>query len=155
MPALRVFDPDASIIMNANAISDRYGRREDLELQLFETTVYISEEHLNKILEEVLDNAFKFSFPDTKVSLKTEVEKFDYIITVTNFGRGMTGDHISKIGGFMQFERKEHEQKGVGLGLAITKLITELYKGEMIIQSTPGETTTVKLKLKDCVYIED
>jgi two-component system sensor histidine kinase/response regulator len=155
MPSLRVFDPDAMIIMNANAVSDKYNRRSDLDLQLTETTIYISEEHLNKILEELLDNAFKFSFPETPVIFKSEVNENDYIISVENQGSGLSSDQISKIGEFMQFDRTEQEQTGVGLGLAIVKLITKLYKGEMVVKSVPGETTTVKIILKDCIYRED
>lgn len=155
LPAVRVFDPDASIIMNANAVSDKYHRREDLEMNLIETRVYISEEHLNKILQELLDNAFKFSFPNSKVILETSVEQNDFVLKVKNFGKGMTNDQISKIGVFMQFERKEQEQSGVGLGLAITKLITELYKGELLINSIPGENTSVMVRLRECIYDED
>jgi DNA-binding response OmpR family regulator len=155
MPAVRVFDPDAMIIMNANAISDKYNRRSDLDMQLTETKIYISEEHLNKILEEILDNAFKFSFDNTQVVLKTEVDNNDYIICITNKGAGMTSDQISKIGEFMQFDRKEQEQSGVGLGLAIVQLITQLYKGDMIINSVQGDETTIKVVLKDCVYNEE
>lgn len=155
LPALRVFDPDASMIMNANAVSDKYLRRDDLILELTETQVHISEEHLNKVLNELLDNAFKFSFPNTKITLQTIVDGYDYIIKVTNIGRGMSRDQISKIGVFMQFERRENEQKGAGLGLAITEQIAKLYNGELVINSIPGEETTVTVKLRNCVYTED
>jgi signal transduction histidine kinase len=47
----------------------------------------------------------------------------------------------------MQFDRKQHEQQGLGLGLTIAKRLTELHGGSLTMQSEPGSGTTVIVKL--------
>ena len=68
-------------------------------------------------------------------------------LTVTDQGRGFSTDHITKVGAYMQFDRKMQEQQGQGLGLTIAKRLTELHGGTLAIQSQRGGTTSVVVKL--------
>jgi len=49
----------------------------------------------------------------------------DIFFTVKDQGRGFSTEHINKIGAYMQFDRKMHEQQGLGLGLTIARRLTE------------------------------
>ena len=51
-----------------------------------------------------------------------------------------------KVGAYMQFDRKIHEQQGLGLGLSIAQQLTELHGGTFTIQSEIGEGTTVQVR---------
>jgi signal transduction histidine kinase len=69
------------------------------------------------------------------------------MISVTDQGRGFSTEDITKVGAYMQFDRKIQEQQGLGLGLVIAKRLTELHGGTLSIQSERGNRTTVTVKL--------
>ncbi|MBN1963354.1 MAG: ATP-binding protein, partial [Anaerolineae bacterium] len=107
----------------------------------------LSDDNLIKIMEEVLDNAFKFSPVGTAVIVSTRIEQGSYVLCVQDHGPGMSAENILHIGAYMQFQRLLKEQQGVGLGLIIVKRLAELYGGALRIESTPVGGTTV------CVYL--
>ena len=122
-------------------------REKDLQINIQDSTVSIAETRLIKIVEELLDNAFKFSAQGTPVMLSTSVEEDTFMLSVTNQGRGMTPEQISRIGAYMQFERKLYEQQGSGLGLILSKYIAEIFGGKLTINSVPHQQTTVRVYL--------
>lgn len=123
------------------------GRLSDLEIDLEDSTVAISEYYLSKLIIEIIDNSIKFSKPGTPIKVFTKNEKNFYIINVTDFGRGMTEEQIENIDAYVQFERKVYEQQGTGLGLTIVKHIVDIHNGEFTITSQQNFHTTVEVKL--------
>ncbi len=122
-------------------------READLHLELQDADVQISTNHLNKLVEELTQNAFKFSATGTPVTVSNIVSNNTFILSVSDKGRGMSQEQIANLGGYQQFERKLYEQQGSGLGLIIAKRLVELYGGELIIKSIPGQQTTVQVTL--------
>lgn len=123
-------------------------RSEDLQVEVAaDQSVPVSEEYLGKIVEELVQNAFKFSQPGARVSVVLSDAPNSVMLSVTDHGRGFSTEHITKVGAYMQFDRKMHEQQGLGLGLSIAKRMTELHGGTLTIQSERGNTTTVAVKL--------
>ena len=127
--------------------AERVGRSDDLVLKLCDAVAAIAEDYFTKVAGELLENAFKFSAPGSPIYVESTVSNGNFILRVSDRGRGMKAEHIVEIGAYMQFERKIYEQQGSGLGLTVAKRLTELHGGELTIQSEIGVGTTVELKL--------
>lgn len=126
--------------------TEKYGDRKSvIKSDIDSAKLNISDEDLEIILKEVIENAFKFSNDDSQVQILLNVSDDFYIIEVKNSGRGMTEEQIAHVGMFQQFEREKYEQRGMGLGLGIAKRLIELNEGELEIISIPEKETIVKL----------
>jgi signal transduction histidine kinase len=127
--------------------AEEFNRLEDLRLESEDNPVQISEIYLKKIMEELLDNAFKFSQSGTRVVVQSSFEAEMYRLSVCDRGRGMTTEQIATLGAYMQFERKYYEQQGLGFGLALVKRLVELHSGTLTIESVIGEGTHCIIQL--------
>ena len=124
-----------------------YDRIADVEVALSDAPVAVSEEYLTRIVEELLDNAFKFSKAGTPVHVSVSTVGNEFALSVKDQGRGMSPVQVASLGAYMQFERKFYEQKGTGLGLSIAKRLTELHGGRMEFDLDGGPGTTVLVYL--------
>lgn len=149
----RVSSAASTIEQIAVLVAKRVGREDNLHLDLVDASVRIAKVRLEKIVEELIDNAFKYSPAGTPVRIVGVLGCRDvslnrcYTLSVSDNGRGMTPTQIAEVGAYQQFDRKLYEQKGSGLGLTITKRLAQLLGGELAIESTPGQQTTVKVIL--------
>ena len=138
--------PVAGIISEtARTLAAKYKREADLLLSVPEASILVPAENLSKIVEELVDNAFKFSDRGTPVRVSAEVTNGSFLLIIRNPGRGMSAEQIAKVGPHMQFDRKTFEQQGAGLGLIISKRMTELLGGQFRIASVPGQETAVQV----------
>jgi signal transduction histidine kinase len=129
-------------------------RPDDVVVDLTDLPVPMSEEYLAKIVDELAQNAFKFSSFGTPVHVTLADTPTGPKLVVADQGRGFSTEHITKVGAYMQFDRKMHEQQGQGLGLAIAKRLTELHGGTLTIDGheDAGATMTVKLPRVEGVH---
>lgn len=127
------------------------GRPLDLELHLGPGAVTISPQYFAKIVEELVDNAFRYSAKGTRVYVSTVDEDDAILAMVIDKGRGMTAEQIRNIGAYVQFDRAVYEQQGSGLGLTVAKHLCELHGGLLSVQSDPGHGTTVTVRLPRAV----
>lgn len=130
-----------------NKIADIYNRKFDVKFYLQDYNIKIYDKHFIKLLECVIDNAFKFSDKNTLIEIRTSKMNDNMLLTIKDNGIGMSSEQISQIGAYVQFDRKENEQKGTGLGLAIAQKITEVYNGDFSIRSNGKSNTTVEIML--------
>ena len=105
----------------------------------------VSPTNFEKVITELIDNAFKFSRRGTPVTINTILTDTECIISITDHGRGMTQEQTNSIGAYMQFGRKQQEQQGTGLGLIIAYLLAELEGGRIVFDSEPELGTSVRL----------
>lgn len=123
------------------------GRETDLQMNLAEGALHISHNYLARIVDELVDNAFKFSAPGQAVEVMCAFAPGRFGLAVTDHGRGMTADQISAVNAFVQFGKMEYGQSGLGLGLAIARKIVFLHGGALTIKSRLGERTRVAVEL--------
>ena len=131
----------------ASRLAGKYHRADEVMLQADEVSVLMQPDHFRKIIEELVDNAFKFSSQGAPVRVVALARAKQYTLSITDRGRGFTTEQISRIGAHMQFDRKYYEQQGSGLGLIICKRLAELYGGGLTVQSVAGQGTTVTVTL--------
>ena len=88
-------DPSVAITLQASAKAEASGRKDDLDVETEQMSVSIAEEHVEKIVEELMDNAIKFSQPGTALGVTTFAEKSWFKLVVTDAGVGMTREQIT------------------------------------------------------------
>jgi signal transduction histidine kinase len=141
-------NPGGTVEFQAINRAQQHERPTDLKLELnARSSAAIAEDDLTKLVDELVDNAFKFSAKGQEVRVETHDEPGRFVLMVSDHGRGMSADQIANIGAYVQFERLFYEQQGAGLGLIIAKRITEIYNGVFEINSQANTQTTVTVKL--------
>ncbi|GLQ53518.1 hybrid sensor histidine kinase/response regulator [Devosia nitrariae] len=110
--------------------------------------VRTDEKRLRQILVNLLSNAIKFTdrgHVTFEVAYRSQVATFK----VADSGNGIAPDEIGRI--FEPFVRGEAERNrlspGIGLGLTITKLLTETLGGAVRVESEPGQGATFDVRL--------
>lgn len=119
----------------ARQIADKYERGSDIVFSGASANPAISTNYLSKMMEEIIDNAFKFSKKGSPVEVFAYPVGESLVLKVQDNGVGMKAEQISAVGAYMQFDRRIREQQGTGLGLVIARQIAELHNGSFQITS--------------------
>ena len=138
---------DAVVAAQAQSRAQAYQRAADLACDTASAPVHLRRDLMEKVIGELIDNAFKFSQPGAAVIVRTRSENGYSVLTVTDHGLGMTEDEVATLGAYQQFERAFREQQGLGLGLGIVRRVAELCGGHFRVESQPDVGTTVSLVL--------
>ncbi len=143
-----VTHPNQIIQYIIKQLLDSYPKRKaDINLELAPNSdLSLSEEIFKKILEELLDNALKFSKVGTPIKIETKGDDFSYYLNITDRGQGMTAEKIANLGIYQKFDRSRYEQQGLGLGLIIVQRLIKLQGGELKINSIPKQGTVIQLR---------
>lgn len=116
----------------------------ELELADDDTFLLVDRKRLGQVLENLLSNATKYSPPATQVRIVGRREGGHYRFAVEDQGVGMTPEQVERI--FDKFYRADAADKaisGLGLGMSLVKFIVEAHRGEIGVDSQPGQGTTV------------
>jgi len=110
--------------------------------------VRVDERRVRQILINVLGNAVKFTQAG-EVRLRVRYAREIAHIEVSDTGPGIAQAELDKV--FEPFARGSSAAGapagGAGLGLTISKMLTDLMGGEMTVHSVPGEGTTFRIRL--------
>ena len=110
-----------------------------------------------QILLNLISNAVKFNVDKGTVEVDWEIREEPsgmvmehvMVLSVTDSGIGIKDEDQERI--FKEFEQVDssvsREYDGSGLGLSLTEKLVKLHKGEIWVESTPGEGSTFRVKL--------
>ncbi len=102
-----------------------------------------------QIALNLVANAIKFTERGGSVTVSAAVEGSRMMLSVTDTGVGIAAEDLARIGDpfFQAGKTYQRKHEGTGLGLSIVKGLVGLHNGEMNVQSTVGEGTTVTVTL--------
>jgi len=151
-----------SIIESFNLVARKMGI--DIEFQYniehgFGKNFYFKtdNEKLILIISNLLNNALKYSYKDSKVIIKVDVDDEILTISIQDFGTGISEKNQQII--FGRFKRLDTGinsiNRGHGLGLSITKSLLDVLSGTIDIKSAKGEGSTFAVSIPESRSIVD
>lgn len=135
----------------------------DFKFELPESTIngLVDSDCLEKIVFNLLSNAFKYTSSGKSVMLKITTDEKDEILTLTveDEGKGIPEENLPKIfERFALFTRSgSNGESSSGIGLSLTKELVEIHKGTIEVESEYGKGSkfTVKLPVGRHAYSVD
>lgn len=107
----------------------------------FNDLIMADDVHFTNIINNLLDNAVKYSNENLKIKITTSNFNSHLRIKIEDNGIGMNKETLNKV--FEKFYRAHtgniHNVKGFGLGLSYVKSIVDAHRGKIKAESTPGK----------------
>ncbi|RZK58450.1 MAG: response regulator [Pedobacter sp.] len=101
-----------------------------------EIFAYFDKDHFEKVIFNLLSNAFKFTPQGGKITIEIIQQNESIEVSVTDNGKGIDKNDIDKLfTKFFQVYNAETSNNGYGIGLAFSKNIVELHKGKITVVS--------------------
>ncbi len=114
-----------------------------------DTTAVFDPTLIEQAVVNLLDNAIKYSEPQSTVLLKSHHQNSEVIIRVQDHGIGIAQKHLPRL--FERFYRVDKARSrslgGTGLGLAIVKHIAQAHGGHVTVESKLGEGSRFSIHL--------
>jgi len=110
------------------------------------TLAYYDKDVLEKILMNLISNAFKFTPEEGSISIFFDYKSDQLAVTVKDSGIGIPDDQVATI--FDRFYSTSNDsdlQMSSGIGLALTKELVELCEGKIQVESTVKKGSTFKV----------
>jgi signal transduction histidine kinase len=104
---------------------------------------------LRRALENVLENAHKYSDPDSAIRIDVRLEGTRAVVEITDDGIGIAEEDLAHV--FTPFFRADRSEvrasSGLGLGLALARRIVDAHGGTIALESVLGQGTTVRISV--------
>jgi len=115
-----------------------------------EEEVYANKNMVNTIIRNLISNAIKFSFPDSKIKLEIiNEEKSKIKVEVTDYGVGIKAENIANLFDTNKIysTKGTNQEKGSGLGLVLCKEFVERHGGELMVKSDFNKGSSFSFRL--------
>ena len=130
-----------------------YAERKGITLKFIsfenEIITYIDNSKIEKIITNILSNAFKFTPEGGLIDVNVLKDKEYVNVSVRDTGIGIPKEKVQNIfNRFYQVDRShKREQEGSGIGLALAKELIELHKGKITVESEEGRGTNFTISI--------
>ena len=104
---------------------------------------------IDRILNNLIENAIKYSPNGGDIKVTVQLEKSQFVISVSDQGIGISSEDRKKL--FRPFERlgvqNKYDIPGVGLGLRVGQILAEAHGGKIWVDSEPGKGSTFSFSI--------
>ncbi len=166
---------NGDIIKYIENIADTFNyRAEELDVQYVKDLNpsgfigWFDPDKIEKILYNLLSNAFKYTGDKGRVKLETYIQNNilyengqksnTLFIKISDTGPGISAENKDRIfNRFYQDNYGKKENPGTGIGLTLTKQLTEIHKGNIHVESQPGKGSvfTISIPVSRNLYSEN
>jgi len=143
---LRVLTED--LASNFRSACERAGIRLLVDCESVPDPIYVDREMWEKIVLNLLSNAFKFTF-EGEIALRIRDADNGVVLTVSDTGTGIPPDELPRM--FERFHRVENARgrshEGSGIGLALVSELVKLHGGSICVESELGQGTKFAVRI--------
>ncbi len=137
------------------AALERAGLRFEVTCETLPETVFVDREMWEKIVLNLLSNAFKFTF-EGGISVTLRPADGEVILEVRDSGTGIPESEVPRV--FERFHRvqgaKSRTYEGTGIGLALVSELVGMHGGRIDVQSRVGEGTSFAVHIpRGCAHL--
>ncbi len=112
-----------------------------IDFEKDELKVLADKDCIHRVIINLLDNAVKFSYPNTTIDIRAHIADGKAAVSIGNFGDGISGADLSNV--FTRFYKTDKsrtsEKSGAGLGLSFVKNILSLHKQSVWVESVDAK----------------
>jgi PAS domain S-box-containing protein len=149
---LNIEETDVSVILDR--LIERHGERaaeKDIHLKTKHTgkssSIMADPKHLQRVFENLLDNAIKYSKPGSRVQVRTKESEREVIVQFRDEGIGIPKEDMPYIFDAFHQAKSKEGSVGHGLGLAVVRAIVREHGGRVAVKSAPEQGTVFTVRL--------
>lgn len=139
----------ANAAQNFRSMAENRALALTVDLQADLPDILGNERELERVLDNLIQNAITYTPGGGSIVLKTSVWKRNVVVEITDTGVGINESHLPHI--FDHFYRvdksRSMNQDGMGLGLAIVKRIVQIHGGNIEVESSVGQGSVFRVLL--------
>ena len=140
--------------VNDAILSTKHKAEREIQVSIPENfpDIYADNDRIEQVLINIIENAYKYSYPDTPIKINISQEKNYAVIKILNSSDYIPYEKLNKLfGKFIRIDDKTtRTTRGTGLGLFIVKGLVKAMNGSIELKSETDNTFIVTIKIPLC-----